>query len=207
MRIDCQPAPVIDRGADTIADDVAGDVAFDVICVDGTALLVRPIEIDDAARLERMFGRLSPASIRFRFFSPLRMLPPATLSRLSDVDHDRREALVALDGDEIVAVARYDASAVDADAGGPASREVEIAVTVDDEWQHRGVGTTLTGRLAALARRRGFDALFARILPENRAAIGLLHKIFPDATARFAGGDYTARVPLHPIRPERSRFM
>ena len=38
----------------------------------------------------------------------------AALLRLADVDHDRRDALVALDGDEIVAVARYDGRAGDA---------------------------------------------------------------------------------------------
>jgi nitrite reductase/ring-hydroxylating ferredoxin subunit len=32
-------------------------------------------------------------------------LPSAALLRLADVDHRRREALVALDGDEIVGVA------------------------------------------------------------------------------------------------------
>ena len=69
---------------------------------------VRPIEITDVDRLARMFGRLSGESVRARFFSPIRRLPRPMLLRLADVDHNRRDTLAALDGDEIVAVARYD---------------------------------------------------------------------------------------------------
>ena len=46
--------------------------------------------------------------------------PRSALLRLADVDHVRRDALVALDGDEIVAVARYDA--VRPSPTGPAAR-------------------------------------------------------------------------------------
>ena len=34
------------------------------------------------------------------------------------------------------------------------------------------------------------------MLPDNRAALGLLHKLSPDATVRFAGGEYEASMPL-----------
>ena len=79
-----------------------------ITLVDGAVLSVRPIEPDDVDRLGRMFGRLSPTTIYRRFFSPIHEASPRMLMRLTNVDHDRREALVALDGDEIVAVARYD---------------------------------------------------------------------------------------------------
>src|SRR6476661_8390830 len=135
-------------------------IANDIIRFDGAALTVRPIEITDVDRLGRMFGRLSRESVYFRFFSPIRRLPSSALLRLADVDHCRREALVALDGDEIVAVARYDG------IRGPdrsTLREAEIAVTVEDAWQHRGVGEKLTRHLAVVARDRGFATFVARI--------------------------------------------
>jgi hypothetical protein len=65
--------------------------------------------------------------VHFRFFSPISRPPRAALLRLADVDHCRRDALVALDGDEIVAVARYDGRA---GASPEASRQAEIAITV-----------------------------------------------------------------------------
>ena len=167
-------------------------VDHEIMYVDGRALTVRPIEITDVRRLTQLFGRLSRQSIYFRFFSPIRRLPSAALLRLAHVDHWRREALIALDGDDIVAVARYDAL----DASQPAvNREAEIAITVEDAWHRRGLGEQLLRRLAVVARDRGYDTFVARILPDNRAALGLMRKLVPDATVRFVG-EYEVRLPL-----------
>lgn len=167
--------------------------ASDTVCIDGVWLTVRPIAITDVERLARLFTRLSQASVHFRFFSPLRSPPRAALLRLADVDHDRRDALVALDGDEIVAVARYDA--VRTDSGEP-RREAEIAVTVEDAWQHRGLGKRLAARLAVLAGDRDYERFVATMLPDNRAALGLIRKLSPDATVRWSGAEYEASMPL-----------
>lgn len=166
---------------------------IDIMWVDDTALTVRPIAITDAERLARLFTRLSPASVHFRFFSPITRPPRAALLRLADVDHRRRDALVALDGDEIVAVARYDARPTDGPGTG---NEAEIAITVEDAWQHRGVGKRLAKRLGALAAERGYEAFVATMLPDNRAALGLMRKLVPDASVRWAGGEYEAAMPL-----------
>jgi RimJ/RimL family protein N-acetyltransferase len=159
-----------------------------IMRVGETKLTVRAITITDAERLARLFGRLSATSVHFRFFSPISRPPRAALLRLADVDHVRRDALVALDGDEIVGVARYD--------GRPGSREAEIAITIEDAWQHRGVGKRLAVRLAGLATDRGYDTFVATMLPDNRAALGLVRKLVPDATVRWAGGEYEAALPL-----------
>jgi GNAT superfamily N-acetyltransferase len=167
--------------------------ATDIIRVDGTDLTVRPITLTDVDRLARLFTRLSPESVHFRFFSPITRPPQAALLRLADVDHCRRDALVALDGDEIVAVARYDGRLEDGPDG---SHQAEIALTVEDAWQHRGVGKRLALRLAMLATARGYDTFVATMLPDNRAALGLVRRLVPDAKVRWAGGEYEADMPL-----------
>lgn len=170
----------------------------DIVLDDGTVLAVRPIGPADVDRLERMFGRLSPTTVHRRFFSPVPRVPRRMLEWLANVDHDRREALVALHRDEIVAVARYD--------GRTDSAEAEIAVTVEDAWQHRGVGTRLTRRLAHAAAGHGIERFAATMLPDNRPALGLLRKIAPTAAVRFSDGSYTASVPLRRAgRPARPR--
>jgi GNAT superfamily N-acetyltransferase len=177
MYVECSPKPA----------------TSEVVWIDGAALTVRPITITDVERLARMFERLSPENVRFRFFSPVPRLPRAVLVRLADVDHCRREALVALDNDEIVAVAGY-SEVTDAERSG--AYAAEIALAVEDAWQRRGVGRELVRRLGALAVERGYDAFDARILPDNRAALGLMRKLAPGAIVKFVGGDYEARVSL-----------
>jgi RimJ/RimL family protein N-acetyltransferase len=161
------------------------------ICIDETPLTVRPIETTDIALLERAFTRLSRESVRFRFFSPINRLPRPAMLRLATVDHRRREALVALHEGEIVAVARYDA--ID-------DIEAEIAVTVVDAWQHRGLGLALVTQLALLACSRGYRVFVANVLPDNRSALRLIHELVPDAHVRFVGGHYVARIRLRDVQ-------
>jgi GNAT superfamily N-acetyltransferase len=175
------------------------ETTTEVMSIDGTPLTIRPITITDVERLSRLFERLSPDSVHYRFFSPIRKPPRAALLRLADVDHARRDALVALEGDEIVAVARYDAPPATpsdrSDQAGEAG-EAEIAVTVEDAWQHRGVGEGLAARLAHLAKERGYERFNATLLADNRAALGLIRKMSPDAKVSFADGELHASIPL-----------
>jgi len=162
--------------------------ATQTLQVGDSALVVREIEVDDVDRLRRMFDRLSPESVYRRFFSPVRQPPRAALMWLAAVDHQARDALVALDGDEIVAVARYDARA--------GSHAAEIAVTVEDAWQHQGLGKQLAARLARRAMDRGIESFEATVQPDNRPALGLLRKLSPEASVRYDRGEYAASVPL-----------
>ena len=160
----------------------------DTIWAEGTMLQVRPIACEDVDRLTRLFGRLSPRSVQLRFFSPIPGMSRAQLIRLVDVDHIRREALVALSNDEIVAVARYD--------GREVATEAEIAVTVEDTWQRRGIGKRLTRRLSTLAVARGYNTFIADILPDNRAALSLVRNLSTETSVRWSDGAYEALIPL-----------
>jgi ribosomal protein S18 acetylase RimI-like enzyme len=151
-------------------------------------LTVREIGLDDVDRLQRMFTRLSADSVYHRFFSPIVAPRRSALVWLTAVDHDSRDALVALDGDEIVAVARYD--------GRPGAGTAEVAVTVEDAWQHRGIGRRLTARLARRAMDHGIESFTASVLADNRPALRLLRKLSPDASVQFGGGGYEASMPL-----------
>jgi len=163
----------------------------DTMRVDGVELTVRPITIGDVERLARLFTRLSPSSVHFRFFSPISRPPRAALLRLADVDHRRRDALVAMDGDEIGAVARYDGRP---DAGLKASHQAEIAITVEDAWQHQGVGQRLALRLATLATD-DLPSMFEQVikLVKNTgttfASTELVFRSFPDDVVLEAEDD------------------
>src|SRR5262245_5557281 len=72
------------------------------------SVTARPIRDDDAERVVRFFDRLSVDTVYKRFFTAMPRLSARMLHYLVDVDHDRRETLVALCRDEIIAMAGYD---------------------------------------------------------------------------------------------------
>ena len=168
----------------------------DLVHIGGTALTVRPVEATDAGNLAQMFAKLSRESVYYRFFSPLPSVPDAMLRRMADVDHCRRDALVALHGGDIVAIASYDTMPESA------SREAEIAIVVDDAWQHRGIGMRMMCRLAELALERQYETFFARTLPVNRGALALIRRLSPRAVARFAAGEYEVRLEIDDLACE-----
>jgi GNAT superfamily N-acetyltransferase len=140
-----------------------------LMLADGTRLGVRPLEPTDRAALETAVARLSPQSRYLRFAAPKPRLTKTDLDHLLSVDHHYHEALLAYDPvtGAGVAVARYvrlrDEPAV-----------AELAVTVLDEWQGRGVGTALTALLVERARAEGLHRLRAVTLAENRRALKMV---------------------------------
>jgi GNAT superfamily N-acetyltransferase len=126
-------------------------------------LKVRPVEEGDTDRVRRLFQRLSPESIYRRFFTLFPAPPAGILRRLTVVDHRDHEALAVLDADEIVAIASWDRPA-------HAAAEAEIAVLVEDAWQHRGLGRALVRMLTGEAARSGIAVLNATVLSDNHPA-------------------------------------
>ena len=133
---------------------------FDVVLADGGTVHLRRIRTDDDAKLLGLYERLSGESLYLRFFSPVSAPTAAQLEYLTDVDGERRFALVAELGDDLVAVARYDRT--------PGTTEAEVAFTVQDDQQGRGLGTILLEHLASAARTHGITCFVASTLPHNR---------------------------------------
>lgn len=136
---------------------------------DGATLLVRPLTAEDRDALDAAVARLSPTSRLLRFHAPKPRLTKADLDRLLDLDHHDREALIAIDPatGQGVAVARYGAFPDEAGAA-------ELAVTVADAWQGRGLGGALTRMVIERAREEGFAHLRAVAMGENRRAVRML---------------------------------
>jgi GNAT superfamily N-acetyltransferase len=148
----------------------------------------RPVRPDDGPLFCRLWDRLSPETVYRRFHAPLRR-PPADATRLVDVDHDLREALVAVVGGEVVAVARYDRSPAD-----PAT--ADVAVVVEDAWQGVGIGRQLLAELTGLAARRGVRSLTADVQADNDRVVGLVRRLLPGAVLTPASGVYAVHSPL-----------
>ena len=157
--------------------------------VDGRRLRLRLLQPGDAELLTRFFWSLSRETVYRRFFSPITLPNETLLKRLVDVDHCEREALIALDDQGIVGVARY--------GTGPGESH-DIAVVVADDWQGRGLGALLLRRLAHIARLRGISSFHATMLGDNARAQSLVRGLSPHVTMRFESGYVEADIPLRP---------
>jgi RimJ/RimL family protein N-acetyltransferase len=161
--------------------------------VDGTTVLVRPIEPEDEPLLHDAVAAMSERSVYFRFFSPLKRLPDALAHRLAVVDHKDRFALVATTEkptgkERILGVARYDRV--------PNTDVAEVAVAVVDEFQRRGLGGALLAILARAARQHGIKSFTLIVLPENQQMLGLLRRMGWIHHAKLSGGVYDISFDL-----------
>jgi acyl-CoA synthetase (NDP forming)/RimJ/RimL family protein N-acetyltransferase len=167
-------------------------VAFetDVVLSDGATAHVRPIRPDDGERLLAFHARQSPESIYFRYFSPRPRLSERDVERLTTLDYVDRMALVALRGDELIGVARYDRWRH--------RSEAEVAFFVDDANHGRGLATLLLEHLAVRAREVGLTGFTASVLPTNRKMIGVFTAAGFEAATHFADGVVEVRLGLVP---------
>lgn len=140
---------------------------------DGGEVIVRPVVPTDAPLLLEGFAEHFSDQSRYqRFLSSKSTLSPRELAYFTDIDHDRHEAIGALDPTtgEGVGIARFVRDAT----GSP---RAEAAVAVADEWQGRGLGGLLLERLAERAREIGVGEFTASLLTSNRAMLSLFEHL------------------------------
>jgi GNAT superfamily N-acetyltransferase len=142
---------------------------------DGSKVDIRRLQPTDAPVLAEAFEQLSFESRRLRFISPKPSLSSRELAYLVTVDGHNHEALGAKDhvNHRGVGVARFIRLADEPDVA-------EVAVTVIDAWQRRGLGTLLLEHLADQARSQGITHFSALISSENTGVLEVL---------RHAGGE------------------
>jgi GNAT superfamily N-acetyltransferase len=160
---------------------------------DGVCVPVRRVRAEDAAALQRLVGRSSDRSIELRFFGPLKQLSDEMAERFADVDGKDRFALVALDPenqDEIVAVVRYERER--------GTEGAEYAALVEDRFQGRGLGISLTRHLIEGARENGIRHLHAMVMRENIGMLSLLRSLGLPERKHWQDGAEHVEIDLEP---------
>jgi acyl-CoA synthetase (NDP forming)/GNAT superfamily N-acetyltransferase len=114
------------------------------------------------------------------------------LDRFVRVDYVDRFALVALLGDDIIAVGRYERLPSHADT----DDEAEVAFLVDDAHQGRGLATILLEYLAARAGEVGIARFVADTLPENVRMLRVFHEAGFDDQRTFGDGVIRVVFPI-----------
>jgi len=139
---------------------------------DGSAVLIRPVQPEDKELFVAGWEHFGEESRYRRFMGAKGSLTPGELAYLTEVDHVNHEALGARDAatGEGVGVARY--------VRLPATPDVaEAAVAVVDEWQGRGLGGELLGRVTVRARANGIKRFHASLFAINHAMLALFEDL------------------------------
>jgi acetyl coenzyme A synthetase (ADP forming)-like protein len=170
--------------------------ATDVILRDGSTLRLRPPTAEDADALLEFFTELSEHS-RYLRFHGFPALGPTLVEPVVEPDwHERGALLASLDG-RIVAVANW------VRLRDP--RAAEIAFTVGDEFQRRGIGTRLLEQLAARAAQAGIEEFVAEVMHENSAMLGVFRDAGFTVTRAGEGGELEIRFPIAPTTGYREQ--
>jgi acetyltransferase len=150
---------------------------------------IRPVQPGDTPAVRDFLAGLSLDSAYRRFFTGIAPSPSVAFVRhFVEVDHDRRETLLAVLADEVVAMA--DCFRLDD------GWTVELGVVVADAWQRLGLGPRLAADVLGLAMARGATMLLVYALPDNARVARLLHRRWPSSEPAFEDGMLVWRLPL-----------
>lgn len=159
----------------------------------GSELLVRPIRPEDGQRLTDFYAKASPADMRLRFFMSRREVPHSELARYSQIDYDREMSFIALassQAGEQTMVAEVRAVC------DPDNLRAEFAMQVASDWQRKGLGRLLLGKLIRYLQGRGTAEMVGQCLRENTGMAALARKVGFDVTAVPLQDTVALRLPL-----------
>ena len=152
---------------------------------------IRALKPQDRDDLMAAVDRTSSDSLYRRFFAVRRHFTETEESFYLNVDFVSHVALIAVADENgqpiIIAGGRYV-------VGEPG--QAEVAFTVVDKYQGRGVGAALLRHLAMIARQAGIRELVAYVLPDNRAMLKVFEKSGLKYTAKRESGSVYVKLGL-----------
>ncbi len=152
---------------------------------DDVVLTVRPIRPTDEEMMSDMFYDLSDQTIISRFFSMLKSMPHKRLQEFCCINYEDDMSLVVIHGkppkQKMVGVGSYHLN--------PATGRAEVAFLVADDWQGKGIGTSLMQMLVRVAKSKKIKGFTADVMRDNVAMIALMHKAgVPPKSTQVEGG-------------------
>ncbi|GAB5411922.1 MAG: bifunctional acetate--CoA ligase family protein/GNAT family N-acetyltransferase [Chlamydiales bacterium] len=138
---------------------------------DKTTVLLRPIRPEDEPAINNFHRKLSEDTVRSRYFQFLSLEERIAHDRLIHIcssDYEQEIAIVAEHENNIVAVLRL--------TRWPGTKAAHFKLIIQDDFQGKGLGSTLLDFTIDLAKREGIETLKAQVLHENKGLIAMLNK-------------------------------
>lgn len=149
-------------------------------------LVIRKLAPFEAAALKAHLLRLDPEDRRLRFGHAV--APEIILATCDAIRWEQTWLVGAFEGEMLRGVAEL--RDLGSKPGG--ARSGELSVTVERDFQNRGIGTRLLEEALLIARNRGFKSLYLLCLPGN-AKMQRIARKFSDRV-RFADGDVEVHI-------------
>ncbi len=151
---------------------------------DNLEVKFRPIKPSDEDKMRRLFYQFSDENKYFRYFARIRIMPHREMQNYVNIDYKTTLSIVGVlernRVETIIAEARYSYY--------PEEDVYEMAFTVDEKHQGRGIGTFLLDYLIMIAHERGIQKLSANILYENSRMIRVFDKARVKPVTSFDSG-------------------
>jgi len=167
---------------------------------DGLELRLRPVKISDESLLKDFFYSLSDESLYRRFISARKDMPHQRLQEFCVIDYTQQMVILAVIRDRqrerVVGVGQY--------AVNESTHTADVAFVVRDEYQDRGIATTLLRYLTFLANRQGLLGFTSDVLLTNRPMLRVFEKMGFDLRKRTVfDGDPMVELKMS-FEPSRS---
>ena len=159
------------------------------LLTDGTTIEIRAARPNDFDAVRDMHAKMSPDNLYLRFFSMSPVVAEQEARRICRAPAPDHAALLAMLDGELVGCGTYEQA-------GAGSLSAEVAFTVADDMQNRGIGMLLLEHLVSLGRGRGFQAFTAETLSENARMLRVFADAGLQAQRSLADGVYDLRFPL-----------
>jgi len=176
--------------------DYPSQYETEVLLRDGSRILLRPIKRDDAEAWLAFTKRLSQHTLYLRYHHVPKAMTEEDAIRFCTVDYRDTFAFVGevLEDStrEIVADGRYYRL--------PGKQSADVAFTIADGYQGKGIGTRLLEWLANVARDNGITAFEGDVLAENVEMMAVLCDYGFHVASELEAGVQHVTFPITPTR-------
>ncbi|MBV7696527.1 GNAT family N-acetyltransferase [Streptomyces sp. TRM70350] len=178
VELDARLGPRVPRGQDVLT------------LPQGNAITVRRADTDDLQAAKAMHDRCSARTLSMRYHGPVKDAD-RYLNHLLSPRFGRTLAVQTASG-RIVGLGHL---LWDGD-------ETEVALLVEDEWQRRGIGAELLGRLVAMAVEAGCESVYAVTQSSNTGMVAAMRGLGLPLDYQIEEGTLviTARLDATPVR-------